>query len=226
MDGFIRNMVIFKLIVIFFKSLFICLLYVIFDKKYNKQRKLLDYIFIFVFSDVYVIIDAIKSIKEKKIKFPKSLAIIMLIMYVFTLCSSAVSLEYQNKYYSDYIDKSKIIQEQEDKIYYDKYGKSYSSLNEVIYYTQDGAEFIHDDEKEAFVLVRDENNKYQKYYHDFQRYIDEEGWLFLTEEMYDELDNHGGYCYYDAKLNKYYGDGKFARWDENGEIYFVTDNQE
>ena len=62
---FSEKEVLIKIIFIFVKSIIILSLYLHFDKRNNIKRRIIEYLAIFIFCDLYVIIDVIKELKSK-----------------------------------------------------------------------------------------------------------------------------------------------------------------
>jgi hypothetical protein len=103
--------------------------------------------------------------------------------------------------------------------YYDKYGNSFSSVSEVVYYTEDNWQYVYNEEEMTFSCVKAaDTGNYKKTYDADYVYIDENGYLFFSDSILDCV-NKQDFCWYDYLTDEYYMDAIFARWDSNGNLY-------
>lgn len=197
------------------KGVIILFTYIYFDKKQGKKRSGTEYVAIFIFCDFYVIYDVIKKLKSKSITASKSLIVILTILLIFNFISNSfISL------YSSFTDIS-TTDNKTEATYFDRYGIEYSSLEDVIYYTFDGAEFQYDSDGLKYdCIVNTPDNKYDSSYDDFFVYIDKDGWIVFTDSLLEYSNGNGDYGYYDEKSKNYYGNIRAVRWNEDGTVHW------
>ena len=70
--------------------------------------------------------------------------------------------------------------------YYDRKGIEYNELEDVVYYTEDGAEFKYDAKKSEYIcIVNTKENKYNPRYDSLFTYIDKNGWIVFSDNILD-----------------------------------------
>lgn len=202
------------LLLAIFTNTIILLSYYISDKKNGVKKKKSIYIFIFLFGILYVIYDFFKRLFSKNHKKPDK------VMMKVTCISLAVHLVFNiaipRMVFPDLYNLSF------SHIYYDKYGNSYDSLEKVVYYTEDGCQFLYDDENLEFNCIEKSNNKgYSDSYSVNYTYLDKNGYLVFPNHSLELIENdasHKVFSWYDNETNEYYTDAEFARWDSEGNL--------
>lgn len=124
-----------KMIFIFVKSIVILSLYLHFDKRNNIKRKTIEYLAIFIFCDLYVVIDVIKELKSKSRTTQKALIVVLTVLLIANSAAGSVNIIY-NKLSDTHSSSTETVSK-----YYDRKGIEYTELENVVYYTEDGAEF-------------------------------------------------------------------------------------
>ena len=214
-DIFLGKSNLIKYAFILVKSVIVLLCYLYLDKKHNTKRTVAEYIGIFVFCDLYVIYDVIKKLKSKSVTSSKNLIIILTILLIFNFLSNSF-ISFYNRFNDVLTTGSKT-----ETVYYDRYGIEYSSLEDVVYYTFDGAEFKYDPDRAKYDCIVDTpDNKYDSSYDDFFVYIDKDGWIVFTDSLLEYSDGNGDYGFYDEDSQNYYGNIRAIRWNENGTVYW------
>lgn len=204
-----------SIILTIIKSVIILLTYIYFDKKQGKKRSSIEYVAIFIFCDFYVIYNVIKKFRSKNVSALRSLIIILTILLVFNFISNSFF-----SFYSSFTNIS-ATENKTETTYFDRYGIEYSSLEDVIYYTYDGAEFKYDSDGLKYdCIVNTPDNKYDSSYDDFFVYIDKNGWIVFTDSLLEFSNGNGDYGYYDEESKNYYGNIRAIRWNEDGTVYW------
>lgn len=129
---FSEKEVLIKIIFIFVKSIIILSLYLHFDKRNNIKRKTIEYLSIFIFCDLYVVIDVIKELKSKSRTTQKALIIVLTVLLIANSAAGSVNAIY-NKLSDINSSSTKTVSK-----YYDRKGIEYNELEDVVYYTEDG----------------------------------------------------------------------------------------
>lgn len=212
---FFEKEIILSIVLAFIKSIVILLLYMYFDKKCNKKRKFVEYVVIFILGDIYVLYNVIKELKSKGSTSSRIIIVILTASLITNVTSNFVVTMYNKLNNPSYLAA-----ETESK-YYDRKGIEYSSLEDVIYYTCDGAEFKYDFKNSEYVCIINTNeNKYASKYDCLFTYVDEDGWIVFSENILDFDKSKGDYGFYDVKSGKYYANINAIRWNENGTTYW------
>lgn len=175
---FSEKEVLIKIIFIFVKSIIILSLYLHFDKRNNIKRRIIEYLAIFIFCDLYVIIDVIKELKSKSRTTHKALIIVLTVLLIANSVVGSV-----NTIYNKLSDVNSSSIETISK-YYDRKGIEYTELENVVYYTEDGAEFKYNASKSEYVcIVNTKENKYNSRYDSLFTYIDKNGWIVFSDNL-------------------------------------------
>ena len=85
-----------KMIFIFVKSIIILSHYLHFDKRNNIKRKTIEYLAIFIFCDLYVVIDVIKELKAKSHTTQKALIVVLMVLLIANSAAGSVNIIYNN----------------------------------------------------------------------------------------------------------------------------------
>lgn len=212
---FTEKIFLLKTALVFIKSIIIVLFYFCFDKKSNRKRKPVEYIAIFIFCDFYVLFEVVKELKSKNSTSTKTLIAILTILLITNFTTSSIISLY-NK-----LDNTSVSNTEIASKYYDRKGIDYSSLEDVVYYTCDGAEFKYDSKHSEYVcIVNTSENKYDLRYDSLFAYVDNDGWIVFSESILDFDKSKGDYGFYDEKTKKYYANVNAIRWNENGTVYW------
>lgn len=204
-----------KTVFIIIKSIIILLFYLYFDKKNNVKRKSIEYIAIFFLCDFYVLFNVVKELKSKDSTSSRSLIIILTILLITNFATDSII-----NLYNKSNDTSFLTTEIASK-YYDRKGLEYSSLEDVVYYTYDGAEFKCDFEHSEYVcIVNTPENKYDTRYDSLLTYVDKDGWIVFTKNILDFDKSKGDFGFYDEEAKEYYASINAVRWNENGTVYW------
>ncbi|MBR3149766.1 MAG: hypothetical protein IKF64_06310 [Eubacterium sp.] len=206
---------IFGIIVFFAINIVLTLYYWISDTKNKNKRAVSFYFFVLVFGTLSVIIESINSIKSKNLVKQKISIYALVLCLVLTAVSS-----YAKSVYNNYVVfEQNVVTEESVKKYYDRQGVEYNSLNDVLYYTEDGGEFKYDNKEDTFVVVS-QTNSYVKSVENKFPYIDKNGWLVFCDDYLEFNKGNGDFGYFDKTKNEYYASAECARWKDNGEMYF------
>lgn len=209
-----KNMIL-SIVLVFIKSIIILLLYMYFDKKCNKKRKHSEYVMIFILCDIYVLYNVVKELKSKDNTSSRALIVILTALLITNFSTNFVVSMYNKS------DNASYSATETQTKYYDRKGVEYSSLEDVVYYTCDGAEFKHDFKNSEYVCIINTNeNKYDSRYDSLFTYVDENGWIVFSENILDYDKSKGDYGFYDEKAQKYYANIDAIRWNKNGTIYW------
>ncbi len=212
---FFEKRILLIIALIFIKSIIILLFYLYFDKKNNTKRKPVEYVEIFVFCDFYVLFKVVKELKSKDSTSSKTLIFILTILLITNFATNSI-INLYNKSNDTYFPAAEI-----ETKYYDRKGVEYSSLEDVVYYTFDGAEFKYDSECSEYVcIVNTKENKYDSKYDSLFTYVDKNGWIVFSENILDFDKSKGDFGFYDEETQKYYANIDAIRWNENGTVYW------
>ena len=166
-------------------------LYLHFDKRNNIKRKTIEYLSIFIFCDLYVVIDVIKELKSKSRSTQKALIIVLTVLLIANSAAGSV-----NAIYNKLSDINSSSTETVSK-YYDRKGIEYNELEDVVYYTEDGAEFKYDAKKSEYVcIVNTKENKYNPRYDSLFTYIDKNGWIVFSDNILDFDKSKGDFGFF------------------------------
>lgn len=215
--GFSMKYFLFSAFVILISHLFLVAFYVYADRKNDIKRSKGFYLWILVLGFLWVILDSIKTAKSKSLSKTKvciyALVLCMVLSYVTTVASNV----YKN--YNMFSNTDSAITEI-DK-YYDRYGIEYDTVEEVVYYTEDSAEFKYNMEEDSFYLIsQSAKHQFNDYYSNFFMYIDEDGWLVILDEPLEFQTGNGDFGYYNESTDEYFASAEAARWKENGRMFF------
>lgn len=109
-----------------------------------------------------------------------------------------------------------------DNSYYDRYGNEYEDLGSVVYYTTDNYQYVFNEDNLEFVCNNyTEACAYKKSYEVGYAYVDENGYLFFTDEFLT-VDNSNPYLFFNPETNSYCMAAEIARFDESGKIIKET----
>lgn len=204
-----------KMIFIFVKSIVILLLYLHFDKRNNIKRKTIEYLAIFIFCDLYVVIDVIKELKSKSHTTQKALIVVLTVLLIANSAAGSVNIIY-NKLSDTHSSSTETVSK-----YYDRKGIEYNELENVVYYTEDGAEFKYDAKQFEYVcIVNTKENKYNSRYDSLFTYIDKNGWIVFSDNILDFDKSKGDFGFYDKNTDEYYADIHAIRWNKDGTVYW------
>ena len=208
-----------SLILLLLKSATILIYYVITDKSNSINRSKMEYILIFVCSDLFVLYDIILSFRSKSKSKQSTLIVVLCIILLFSFVSKiAISLTDALMI----IPTSQGSENQEIVAFYDRFGNKYSSQEQIIFYTFDNAEFCYVDCDDEFVCVKNNSmNNYLSSYSAISTYIDMDGYLVFCDEILSFDNSKGDFGFFDKTNNKYYGSARDVFWSSNGSMYFV-----
>lgn len=109
-----------------------------------------------------------------------------------------------------------------DDSYYDRYGNEYEDLSSVIYYTKDNYQYVFNEDSFEFVCKNyTEDCAYKKAYEVGYAYVDENGYLFFTDDFLT-VDSSNPYLFFNPETNSYCMAAEIARFDETGKIIQET----
>lgn len=212
---FFEKEILLKIVLIFIKSIIILLFYLYFDKKNNIKRKPVEYIAIFVLCDFYVLFKVVKELKSKDSTSSKTLIAILTILLITNFAANSIMNLYNKS------NDTSFSATEMTSTYYDRKGVEYSSLEDVVYYTCDGAEFKYDSKHSEYVcIVNTQENKYDSRYDSLFTYVDKDGWIVFSEHILDFDKSKGDFGFYDKDTKEYYANVNAIRWNENGTVYW------
>lgn len=137
---FSEKEILIKMIFIFVKSIIILSLYLHFDKRNNIKRKTIEYLAIFIFCDLYVVIDVIKELKSKSHTTQKALIVVLTVLLIANSAAGFVNIIY-NKLSDTHSSLFRII-------------KIRQELTMPCVYTNRKSETVIDDKKFRIILCR------------------------------------------------------------------------
>lgn len=177
------------------------------SKGINKGKEF--YIKTIFFGIVFIIISRITKSNNRNFKFGiKSYKIKSVVFFcLYSVCIigfiSLTAFHFINIYF--------------DKAYYDLYGNSYNSVEDVTHYAENGKKYTSDIDNYCFIELDNPNNKIDA----ADCYIDKNGYFVIINHKnltYDEkIPLSNPYCFYDSN-NNYYADALITSWNKNGEL--------
>ncbi|MCM1115465.1 MAG: hypothetical protein NC397_08220 [Clostridium sp.] len=190
-------------------NVIIVFLYYFNDKKKSIKEKSSKYCLIFLFGIWYVVFDLVKRLFSKHDEINKNvIKITCIAIAAFLVLDVAIPrIAFPDLYSSPF-----------SQTYYDKYGNSYDSLEEVIYYTEDNCQYTFDEDNLMFICKnKPDDSQYKDSYKVGYAYVDHAGYLVLTEYVLNLVEN-GDFDWYDSSTDDYYMDAEFARWNQQGTL--------
>lgn len=203
-----------------------------YNKSIGVKAKKGVYVLTFIFNWIGALIyfTELKDKPVNKEKTPKqtkqkTASICFFIIFCISfICSLFSGVFIKNDEAFDYINSFN------PSVCYDRNGNEYSNVLDVVYYTEDGCNFVlktkYDDELSVttadYIQRGTYNGKYKDQYLASCAYLDKNGYIVFFEYKSPKVDDEKfysdeKYCYYDEN-GEYYTNALYKYWNENGEL--------